>query len=69
MIEYAIIPPIIAFLSGMCLQLAYLNPHKFWTYTFLILTFVTFLIIFFVVKNINLSEENDFNSFIDDILH
>ncbi|WP_374846917.1 ECF transporter S component [Metamycoplasma salivarium] len=53
MIEYAIIPPIIAFLSGMCLQLAYLNPHKFWTYTFLILTFVTFLIIFFVVKNIN----------------
>lgn len=45
MIEYAIIPPIIAFLSGMCLQLAYLNPHKFWTYTFLILTFVTFLIL------------------------
>jgi len=29
MIEYAIIPPIIAFLSGMCLQLAYLNPYKF----------------------------------------
>ena len=54
MIEYAIIPPIIAFVSGMCWQLAYLNPHKVWTYTFLILTFVTFL----TKKDSNFANQN-----------
>lgn len=62
MIEYAIIPVIISFLSGLLINIIYLKRKNFWLINFTFLLGLTIFLIYFLMKNYSVFRWNEYST-------